>query len=65
MNSQGLFGALVQYWNISDKPRLDRKNTYFEDNLQLSNYDALKVGIVVSVATAIVIIFWSLMGVIL
>ena len=65
MNSQGLFGALVQYWNISDKPRLDRKNTYFEDNLQLSNYDALKVGIVVSVVATAIVIFWSLVGVIL
>ncbi len=58
MNSQGLWGAIYQYWNISDKPRLDRKNTYFEDS-QVSNYDALRVGIAVSVLATAIVIFWS------
>ena len=31
MNNQGLFGALAQYWTVEPKPRLNRRNTYFED----------------------------------
>ena len=54
MSNQGLLGAIYQYWNIHDKPRLDRRNTYFRD-AQVSNIDALRVGIAVSVlVTAIV-----------
>ena len=64
MNDQGLYGALDQYWNVEDKPRLARRNTYFDD-IQLSNVDALRVGIVVSVIAVSVIMFWSLIGVIL
>lgn len=42
MNSQGFFGALWQYWDIHEKPRLDRRNTFFDDSLdKVSNYDAL------------------------
>lgn len=61
---QGFFGALEQYWNVSDKPRLDRKNTFFED-VQLSNTDALRVGIVVSTIAVAMVVSWSLVGVIL
>ena len=64
MNSQGLFGALDQYWTVEEKPRLNRRNTYFED-VQLSNYDALRFGIAVSVIATAIVIFWSLLGVIL
>ena len=32
MSNQGFYGALSQFWTINDKPRLDRRNTYFEDN---------------------------------
>jgi len=64
MYDQGLLGALHQYWNIEDKPRLYRKNTYFED-LRLSNADALRVGIVVSMIATAIVVFWSLLGVIL
>ena len=64
MNGQGLFGALDQYWTVEEKPRLNRRNTYFED-IQLSNYDALRFGIAVSVIATAIIIFWSLLGVIL
>lgn len=32
MNSQGLLGALLQYWTIEDKPRLYRRNTWFDDH---------------------------------
>lgn len=64
MNNQGLLGALDQYWTIDEKPRLHRRNTYFED-VQLSNLDALRVGIVVSVVAIAIVVFWSLIGVVL
>ena len=64
MSNQGLKGALVQYWTIEEKPRLHRKNTYFDD-LTVSNYTALKFGLAVSVLATAIIIFWSLMGVLL
>ena len=64
MNDQGLFGALDQYWTIDEKPRLNRRNTYFDD-VQLSNLDALRVGIVVSVVAIAIVVFWSLVGVLL
>ena len=31
MTNQGLCGALKQYWTIEEKPRLTRRNAYFED----------------------------------
>ena len=64
MNDQGLFGALDQYWTIDEKPRLNRRNTYFDD-VQLSNLDALRVGIVVSVVAIAIVVFWCLVGVVL
>lgn len=64
MNCQGLLGALIQYWNIEEKPRLHRKNSYFEDH-QLSNYDALRIGLAVSVIGTGIILFWCLMGMVL
>ena len=62
LNNQGLLGALHQYWNIDEKPRLDRKNTYFDD-VQVSNLTALRVGIVVSVVATAIIGLWSLGGI--
>ena len=64
MVSQGFFGALVQYWTVEPKPRLDRRNTYFDD-LEVSNMTALRLGIVVSVVANAIIVFWSLLGVVL
>ena len=61
MSSQGLIGALVQYWSIEPKVRLDRRNTYFMEE-HLSNSDALKFGLVVSTLATAIIVFWSLMG---
>lgn len=64
MNSQGLWGALDQFWTVNPKPRLNRKNTYFDD-CQVSNYQALKFGVVVSIIATAIILFWSLLGVLL
>ena len=64
MVSQGLLGAIEQYWTVEEKPRLHRRNTYFDD-FEVSNYDALKVGVVVSSLATAIIIFWSIMGVLI
>ena len=64
LTSQGLIGAIEQYWTINPKPRLDRKNTYFDD-VQLSNAQALRVGIVVSTVSIAVVGFWCVLGAIL
>ena len=62
LNNQGLLGALYQYWNIEPKARLHRRNTYFDDEVRVSNLTALRVGIVVSVLATAIIGFWSLGG---
>lgn len=64
MMDQGFIGALEQYWTVDEKPRLNRRNTYFED-VQLSNTDALRVGIVASTIAVAIVVFWSVLGVIL
>ena len=64
MNDQGFFGALDQYWTLNEKPRLGRRNTFF-DEVQVSNIQALRVGIVVSGLATAIVVFWSLLGVIL
>ena len=61
MSNQGILGAIYQYWNIEPKVRLHRRNTYFEEH-QLSNMNALRFGVVVSVLATAIIVFWSLMG---
>lgn len=58
---QGLMGALSQYWNIEPKARLHRRNTYFKDH-QISNIDALKVGLIVSILGLLVLGSWCLGG---
>lgn len=62
--NQGLLGALQQYWTVEEKPRLHRRNTYFEDH-KPSNYDALKFGLGISVVATAIVLVWSLMGMIL
>jgi len=65
MSNQGFYGALEQYWTVNEAPRLDRRNTFFDDALKLSNIDALRFGVVVSIIVTAIIIFWSLLGVVL
>lgn len=64
MVNQGIYGALDQYWSVEPKARLHRKNSFFDD-VQISNSQALKVGIVASVLVTSVIVFWSIIGVVL
>jgi len=65
MSNQGFFGALEQYWTVNEAPRLNRRNTFFEDNFKVSNIGALRFGVVVSIVATAILTFWSLMGVIL
>lgn len=61
--SSNLLGAIVQYFTIEPKARLHRRNTYFND-VNMSNYTALKVGIVASTLATAIVVVWSI-GVIL
>ena len=62
--NDGLLGALDQYFTIEPKVRLHRRNTFFND-VRMTNYDALKVGIVVSTLATAIVVFWCLVGVVL
>ena len=59
MNKQGLYGALEQFWTVEPKARLYRRNTFFVDK-QLSNYDALKFAMIVSILATAIVISWSI-----
>ena len=61
---QGFVGALDQYWTLEPKARLHRRNTYFDD-VQVSNTQALRVGIVATGIAVAIIGFWCMLGVIL
>ena len=63
LNNQGLLGALYQYWNVEPKVRLHRRNTYFEDEIQVSNTTVLRVGIVLSMIAMAIVGLWSLGGI--
>ena len=62
MNNQGFWGAMVQYWTVDEKPRLHRRNTWFEDH-QPSNYFGLKLALTISIVASAIVIFWGLLGV--
>ena len=61
MSNQGFFGALQQYWTVDEAPRLNRRNTFFDD-AELSNWDALRFCIGFSILAIAIITFWSIMG---
>lgn len=65
MVSQGFLGALAQYFTVEDKPRLDRRNTWFEDHYQLFEQLLLQVGIVACLLVITIVILWCLGGVFL
>jgi len=62
--NQGLYGALEQFWTVDEKPRLHRRNTYFQDH-QVSDSSALRFGLFFIVSATAIIGFWCLLGVIL
>ena len=62
MDNQGLLGAVEQYWTVEEKPRLHRKNTYFEDHPRVSDFGALKLYLLVLTAL-ITIVMLCVVGV--
>ena len=64
MSSQGIFGALDQYWSIEEKPRLHRRNTYFNDH-QVSNVDALRFGLGFIIVAMAIVVSWCVAGMVL
>ena len=60
----GLIGALYQYWvtDMSDKARLYKRNTYFEEHFNVDNHTALKIGVAVSILATAIIMSWSIIG---
>ena len=60
MSSQGLLGAIYQYWNIEPKVRLHRRNTFFETH-KVSNKDAL-LFCISAVSLGILLISVALVG---
>ena len=63
MSNQGLFGALEQYWSVEPKPRLDRRNTYFED-VTITEQHLLAVATITIVMVIGTMAFFIAMGVI-
>ena len=66
MVSQGLWGAVEQYWTVEDKPRLDRRNSWFEDHqINFNNARVFALGIVACFVGITIVMFWCLLGVLL
>lgn len=61
MVNQGLLGAIEQYWTVEEKPRLHRRNTYFEDHPNFNNSDALHLWLLV-LTVGITIVILCLVG---
>ena len=59
--NNGLKGALDQYWTVNPKPRLHRRNTFFNE-MKLSNRNALNLGIVATSLAMAIIGMWCLGG---
>ena len=62
MTNQGLLGALEQFWTVEDKPRLHRRNTYFED-VMISEQHLLAVATIVLAMVIGFMAFFIAMGV--
>jgi hypothetical protein len=61
MVSQGLWGAIEQYWTVEDKPRLHRRNTYFDDHTQFNdNWTILNLVLIAVTISITIVIFWSI-----
>lgn len=64
MSSQGLLGALDQYWSVEEKPRLHRRNTYFREH-EVSNIDALRFGLGFIIVAMAIVGSWCIAGMVL
>lgn len=58
MASQGFWGAVEQYFTVEDKPRLHRRNTYFEDHLKLSDIQSLHLGLIAFSVAITIVMLW-------
>ena len=54
MVRQGFLGALEQYWDVQPKPRLNRKNTWFKDNLEL---EPVQLNIILYICVTVTLLF--------
>lgn len=63
MSSQGLLGAIRQYWDIQPAPRLHRRNTVFET--EVSNVDALRFGLSFIIVAMAIVGSWCIAGMVL
>ena len=63
MVNQGLWGAIEQFWTVEEKPRLHRRNTFFEEYPKVTNYDSLKIGIVAFSVTVVVVAVTTIGGI--
>lgn len=62
MVNQGLLGAIEQYFSVEDKPRLHKRNTFFEDFLNEHSLDeetAVCMGII-TIVISLALIIWSM-----
>ena len=64
MSNQGFKGALAQYWTVEDKPRLTRRNTWFEEH-QPSRKSANQFYIGITVVALAIAISVTVFGVML
>lgn len=55
-DDQGLIGAVSQYFTVDEKPRLNRRNSYFEDNFKVSSKLANQFWISATIVTLILLI---------
>ena len=60
MNDQGFLGALEQYWTVEDKPRLNRRNSWFRDHQV--NPSLLIILAYISVPTIILFVVFCMVG---
>lgn len=61
MSNQGIWGALEQYWRVEPKPRLNRRNTYFED-VAISEYHLLAIATITLVMVIGLMAFFIVQG---
>lgn len=60
--NQGLLGAFQQYWDVESKARLYRKNSFFEDKVNISNKDAIEFCILFLIVAIAIISCWMIGG---
>ena len=61
MDNQGLVFAVLQYFTVEEKPRLYRRNTWFEDHLQMSDATAFRF-LFVFISLAIALTIFMMVG---